>query len=128
MDAEVAVSLALLAFVPAHSGSSVYRRPRALLGMRDLRKTARGASSPAKPALHMPELIACQFHPFRYRLLRAIVAAAIGRGWWSATDSPPPAESARSRGSAYPLSMTRAATSSIKQNAVSSYSRIHAKP
>jgi len=41
----------------------------------DLRKTARGASSPAKPALHMPELMVCQF-PF---IILALVPAGTGQ-------------------------------------------------
>jgi hypothetical protein len=32
-------------------------------GLRNLRKTARGASSPAKPALHIPELSIVSSHP-----------------------------------------------------------------
>lgn len=59
MDAGLGVSLdaAAAAASPPSSGASRrgYRR------CQDLRKTARGASSPAKPALHMPELIDSQF-------------------------------------------------------------------
>jgi len=40
--------------------------PRLLPGVLNLRKTARGASSPAKPALHIPELpllsVLCPYH------------------------------------------------------------------
>ena len=70
---------------PQEASSLAYRRLGLVLGLRDLRKTARGASSPAKPALHMPELVACQLCPpdaIYLKLLWCAVDTArrIGRG------------------------------------------------
>src|ERR1700722_3507492 len=82
---------------------------------RDLRKTARGASSPAKPALHIPGLssVLSAHALVPLNLSNAIrdlplqMAGNEGRGsgvrgsWYSRDEE------------AHPLSMTRAATSSV---------------
>jgi hypothetical protein len=78
---------------------------------KDLRKTARGASSPANPALHIPEL----HNPSAKSALYSTLIESGGyRSKSTPTATPLPdssltVESAR----AYPLSMTRAATSSV---------------
>ena len=83
----------------------------------DVRKTALGASSPAKPALHIPEL-----HPTRQSCSDSINASLYALGLylttiWTTCDDWCPTKGGRigirlGRG-AYPLSMTRAATSSV---------------
>jgi hypothetical protein len=47
--------------------------------MKNLRKTARGASSPAKPALHIPELPHSQYMMRQYVCRRALFFAGVVR-------------------------------------------------
>ena len=76
----------------------------------DLRKTARGASSPAKPALHIPELQDSLAKP------RHIVFTENARYQDGIPKAAPLLRSSLVVGNmgAYPLSMTRAATSSVE--------------
>ena len=86
----------------------------------DLRKTARGASSPAKPALHMPELEGVSSHVSGCFVFCSAAGSAVGTRWdrrhaWAEPNRTP---LARRSGfgigaEAYPLSITRAATSSV---------------
>ena len=85
----------------------------------DLRKTARGASSPAKPALHIPELLVIRQHFLMkafighfgaaLRPLRLAMGAVTRR--LAVLHSP----SSIALGESYPLSMTSAATSSVEE-------------
>ena len=103
-----------------------------------LRKTARGASSPAKPALHIPELEIGQPHDLGILLVLYCSASnrrAAAMGCGERGRLMPAVVGCRQRaviksvrqwGVAYPLSMTRAATSSAKTVRISNGSlRIH---
>ncbi|KAH8631997.1 Actin,gamma [Alternaria alternata] len=86
---------------------------------RYLRKTARGASSPAKPALHIPELSTVSSSSFHLCPL-ARCCGRVRRGSDKARARiAPPQQGWRCWASAvptHPLSMTRAATSSVVGN------------
>ena len=84
------------------------------LSVCDLRKTARGASSPAKPALHIPELCEMDVSLFVHgstsltKAFTSVADVAVEVGQLFELGGGPPVEVW-----AYPLSMTRAATSSV---------------
>lgn len=80
----------------------------------DLRKTARGASSPAKPALHIPELHGLSVASSTVCYLR-VSRISVAEGSISIPTATARLVSRLILGNvgAYPLSMTRAATSSV---------------
>lgn len=111
-----------------HSPSEVICQMRRLEGnvKENLRKTARGASSPAKPALHIPDLGTPSARPSIapiYLLLDGIDCSwRMERSVNSYPFDPRPPKLCGVE--AYPLSMTRAATSSVDRQTCQQVSMI----
>lgn len=98
---------------PCHCVRSARLAGDVVLQVEDLRKTARGASSPAKPALHIPELsccqsMACSCNRAAHHISKPLCRPNDANRRWR-----------KLQGLrfgvrlTYPLSMTRAATSSV---------------